>query len=95
MAISEDEVRAMARLARVAIEPDDMAGYAAQLSGILAFVARMDEVDTSAVEPLAHPLDLIARLRPDQVTEGNQRELFQSLAPEVERGLYLVPKVIE
>ena len=95
MAISNDEVRAMARLARLAIAPDDIADYAEQLSGILAFVARMDEIDTSAVEPLAHPLDMTARLRPDRVSEINQRELFQSLAPEVERGLYLVPKVIE
>lgn len=55
----------------------------------------MDEVDTRSVEPLAHPLDLSARLRPDQVTESDQRDLFQSIAPEVERGLYLVPKVIE
>ena len=95
MAISKDEVRAMARLARLAIAPDDIPGYAEQLSGILAFVARMDEIDTSTVEPLAHPLDLVARLRPDRVSEVDQRELFQSLAPEVERGLYLVPKVIE
>ena len=95
MAISNDEVRAMAKLARLAIEPDDVPGYAEQLSGILAFVARMDEIDTTAVEPLAHPLDLSARLRPDVVSESDQRELFQSLAPEVERGLYLVPKVIE
>lgn len=95
MAISNDEVRAMARLARLAIAPDDIPGYAQQLSSILVFVARMDEIDTSTVEPLAHPLDLIARLRPDRVSEIDQRELFQSLAPEVERGLYLVPKVIE
>jgi aspartyl-tRNA(Asn)/glutamyl-tRNA(Gln) amidotransferase subunit C len=95
MAISNDEVRAMAKLARLTIEPDDIPAYAEQLSGILAFVARMDEIDTSVVEPLAHPLDLTARLRPDLVSESDQRELFQSLAPEVERGLYLVPKVIE
>ncbi len=95
MVISNDEVHAMAKLARLDITRDDIPGYAEQLSGILAFVARMDEIDTSAVEPLAHPLDLTARLRPDLVSEGNQRELFQSLAPEVERGLYLVPKVIE
>jgi aspartyl-tRNA(Asn)/glutamyl-tRNA(Gln) amidotransferase subunit C len=95
MAISKDEVSAMAKLARLAIAAEDIPGYAEQLSGILAFVARMDEVDTSAVEPLAHPLDLTARLRPDVVTESDQRELFQSVAPEVERGLYLVPKVIE
>ena len=62
MAISKDEVSAMAKLARLAIDPDDIPGYAEQLSGILAFVARMDEIDTGAVEPLAHPLDLTARL---------------------------------
>ena len=95
MPISTQEVSAIARLARLAIAPHDIPGYAEQLSDILAFVARMNEVDTSAVEPLAHPLDLSARLRPDTVSEGNQRELFQSLAPEVDRGLYLVPKVIE
>lgn len=95
MAISTDQVSALARLARLAIDPDDIPGYAEQLSGILAFVARMDEIDTSAVEPLAHPLDLCARLRPDVVTESDQRELFQAIAPEVDRGLYLVPKVIE
>lgn len=95
MAISNEEVRAMAKLARLAIEPDDIPAYAEQLSGILAFVARMDKIDTTAIEPLAHPLDLTARLRPDVVSESDQRELFQSLAPEVERGLYLVPKVIE
>lgn len=95
MAISKDEVSAMAKLARLAIDPDDIPGYAEQLSGILAFVARMDEIDTGAVEPLAHPLDLTARLRPDVVTESDQRELFQTIAPQVERGLYLVPKVIE
>ena len=95
MAISTQEVSAIAKLARLAIAPEDIPGYAEQLSGILALVARMDEIDTTAVLPLAHPLDLSARLRPDTVTEGDQRELFQSLAPEVDRGLYLVPKVIE
>ena len=95
MAISTQEVSAIAKLARLAIAPEDIPGYAEQLSGILALVARMNEIDTTAVLPLAHPLDLSARLRPDAVTEGDQHELFQSLAPEVDRGLYLVPKVIE
>ena len=95
MGISTQEVSAIAKLARLAIAPEDIPGYAEQLSGILALVARMNEIDTTAVLPLAHPLDLSARLRPDAVTESDQRELFQSLAPEVDRGLYLVPKVIE
>ena len=95
MPISTFEVTAMARLARLAIAPDDIPGYAEQLSGILAFVAQMNTVDTTGVEPLAHPLELTARLRADEVTESDQRERFQALAPQVERGLYLVPKVIE
>lgn len=95
MPINTFEVTAMARLARIAIAPDDIPGYAEQLSGILAFVAQMNTVDTTGVEPLAHPLELTARLRADEVTETDQRERFQALAPQVERGLYLVPKVIE
>ena len=95
MPINTFEVTAMARLARLAIAPDDIPGYAEQLSGILAFVAQMNTVDTTGVEPLAHPLELTARLRADEVTETDQRERFQALAPQVERGLYLVPKVIE
>ncbi|MBX9604584.1 MAG: Asp-tRNA(Asn)/Glu-tRNA(Gln) amidotransferase subunit GatC [Gammaproteobacteria bacterium] len=95
MAISNEEVAAVARLARLGLDPEDIPGYAAQLSGILAFVARLNEVDTSAIEPLAHPLDLHARLREDAVTESDQRDAFQTHAPAVEAGLYLVPKVIE
>ena len=95
MAISNEEVAAIARLARLRLDSADIPGYAGQLSGILAFVARLNEVDTAGVEPLAHPLDLAARLRPDEVTETDQRELFQAQAPAVEAGLYLVPRVIE
>ena len=94
MTISTTEVTAMARLARLAIAADDIPGYADQLSRILAFVAQMNAIDTSGVEPLAHPLELSARLRPDRVTESDQREQFQAIAPQIERGLYLVPKVI-
>lgn len=95
MTVSADDVRAIARLARLAIAEADIPGYANQLSSILAMVEQMSAVDTSAVEPMAHPLDLSARLRPDVVTETNQREACQAGAPQVERGLYLVPKVIE
>jgi aspartyl-tRNA(Asn)/glutamyl-tRNA(Gln) amidotransferase subunit C len=55
----------------------------------------MEQVDTSAVEPMAHPLHMTQRLREDQVTEENHRDLYQSIAPATENGLYLVPKVIE
>ena len=95
MTISISEVTAMARLARLAIVAEDIPSYADQLSRILAFVAQMNTIDTTGIEPLAHPLELSARLRADVVTETDQRERFQSIAPQVEQGLYLVPKVIE
>jgi len=65
------------------------------LTDILAFVEQLNSVDTTGVEPLAHPLDATQRLRPDEVTETNNRENFQKVAPETESGLYLVPQVIE
>lgn len=95
MSISADEVTAIARLARLEIEAADIPGYAEQLSRILSFVEQMNAADTDGVEPMAHPLDITARLRPDVVTESNQREVFQAHAPQVENGLYLVPRVIE
>jgi aspartyl-tRNA(Asn)/glutamyl-tRNA(Gln) amidotransferase subunit C len=95
MAISDDEVRAIARLARIDIEEKDIPAFATELSQILAFVAQMDGVDTTDVEPLAHPLELDAHRRVDEVLETNLRDVYQSGAPQVEGALYLVPKVIE
>jgi aspartyl-tRNA(Asn)/glutamyl-tRNA(Gln) amidotransferase subunit C len=95
MTISTAEVARMAKLARLAIAPEDAPGYAEQLSRIIAFVEQLNEVDTRGIEPMAHPLDLAQRLRADSVTETNQRDAFQAIAPRTERGLYLVPKVIE
>ena len=95
MSISPEEVPKFAHLARLGIEPDAIAGYAQNLSQIMALVAQMDEVDTQGVEPMAHPQDLVQRLRVDVVTEGNQRDSFQAVAPQTEAGLYLVPQVIE
>ncbi len=95
MSISADDVRAMARLARLSIVDEEIPAYAGQLSEILAFVDQMSAVDTRDIEPMAHPQDLPARLRPDLVTERDQREEFQSGAPQTENGLYLVPQVIE
>ncbi|MGR8920644.1 MAG: Asp-tRNA(Asn)/Glu-tRNA(Gln) amidotransferase subunit GatC [Gammaproteobacteria bacterium] len=95
MSISADDVRSMARLARLAINDSDIPAYADQLSTILDFVAQMNSVDTAGIEPVAHPQDLVARLRPDVVTEPDQRELFQAGAPQADGGLYLVPQVIE
>lgn len=95
MMIAPSEVKKIAHLARLAIDEAEVVRYAQDLSGILDLVERMNQADTQGVEPMAHPLDMAQRLRPDVVTETNQRELFQLNAPAVEDGLFLVPKVIE
>jgi aspartyl-tRNA(Asn)/glutamyl-tRNA(Gln) amidotransferase subunit C len=95
MSLTSEEVNRIAWLARLAIDSDKTNAYAHDLSGILDFIEQMSAVDTAAVEPMAHPLDQAQRLRPDAVTEPDQRALFQQLAPAVEAGLYLGPKVIE
>ena len=95
MSLSPEEVNRIAWLARLSIDVEKTEAYARDLSGILDFIEQMSAVDTDAVSPMAHPLDQVQRLRPDVVSEENQRDLFQSIAPKVEAGLYLVPKVIE
>ena len=95
MSLSPEEVNRIAWLARLSIDAEKAEAYARDLSGILDFIEQMSAVETDAVTPMAHPLDQVQRLRPDVVSEENQRERFQSIAPKVEAGLYLVPKVIE
>jgi aspartyl-tRNA(Asn)/glutamyl-tRNA(Gln) amidotransferase subunit C len=95
MALDASDVEKIAHLARLGIDPADVPEYTRNLSEILAFVDQLNAVDTTGVEPLAHPLDATQRLRPDRVSESNDRESFQSVAPLVEAGLYLVPRVIE
>ena len=95
MSLSAEEVNKIAWLARVAIDADKIDVYARDLSGILDFVEQMGAVDTTRVDHMAHPMDQAQRLRVDDVTEPDQRALFQANAPLVEAGLYLVPKVIE
>ncbi|MDH5191099.1 MAG: Asp-tRNA(Asn)/Glu-tRNA(Gln) amidotransferase subunit GatC [Gammaproteobacteria bacterium] len=95
MALDRTDVEKIAHLARLATEESELPGYADDLSNILKLVEQMDAADTANVEPMAHPLDMAQRLREDEVTEENQREHFQNIAPQVESGLYLVPKVIE
>lgn len=95
MSLTADEVKKIAHLARLGINPADIDAYANSLSGILDLVAEMDTLNTDNIIPMAHPLNQVQRLRPDSVSETNQRELFQSIAPQIEAGLYLVPKVIE
>ncbi|MDR2876990.1 MAG: Asp-tRNA(Asn)/Glu-tRNA(Gln) amidotransferase subunit GatC [Chromatiales bacterium] len=95
MSLSEVDVERIAHLARMQIADSDAAPYAKSLSGILDFVARMNAIDTEGVEPMAHPLHAVQRLREDAITENDQRDLFQAHAPLVQDGLYLVPRVIE
>ena len=95
MSLDKNDVEKIAHLARIAISEKDVPGYAKSLSNILELVEQMDAVDTENVSPMAHPQDAFQRLREDVVTEENQREHFQQIAPEVEDGLYLVPQVIE
>jgi len=95
MSLSSEEVRRIAELARIGISDAEAGAVQAQLNDIFELIGRMQKVDTEGVEPMSHGQDLELRLREDLVTERDQRERFQSLAPEVEQGLYLVPKVIE
>ncbi|MDD5181146.1 MAG: Asp-tRNA(Asn)/Glu-tRNA(Gln) amidotransferase subunit GatC [Gallionellaceae bacterium] len=95
MTLSIDDVKKVARLARLAVTEQEAQTAHVQLSGIFGLIAEMQAVDTIGIEPMSHAQDVTQRLREDKVTEGNQRELFQSVAPQVERGLYLVPQVIE
>jgi aspartyl-tRNA(Asn)/glutamyl-tRNA(Gln) amidotransferase subunit C len=95
MSLSTADVQKVARLARLAMNDTEIEAARAQMSGIFELIAQMQAVDTAGIEPMSHAQDLSQRLREDRVTEGNQRELFQSIAPQVESGLYLVPQVIE
>jgi aspartyl-tRNA(Asn)/glutamyl-tRNA(Gln) amidotransferase subunit C len=95
MSLSDDQIRRLARLARIAIGPEETAEVARRLNRVLSLVEQMRAVDTAGIEPMSHALDLVQRLRPDEVTEGDRRQDYQAVAPAVEAGLYLVPKVIE
>lgn len=95
MSLDTTQVTKIAHLARLRITSDEAKVYADSLSRILDLIQQMNAVDTTGVAPMAHPSDVELRLRPDEVTEPNQREKFQSIAPATEAGLYLVPKVIE
>jgi len=95
LSLDREEVQKIAHLARLEVADDELARYIAELGNILALVDRMNQADTSNIDPMAHPLDSVQRLRADEVTETNQRELFQSGAPEVRDGFFVVPKVIE
>jgi aspartyl-tRNA(Asn)/glutamyl-tRNA(Gln) amidotransferase subunit C len=93
--LSLEEIRRIARLARIELAAPEAEALGRDMNDILAMVEQMSAVDTNGVEPMAHPQEMAQRLREDRVTEDDPRELFLALAPQVEDGLYLVPKVIE
>lgn len=95
MSLSSDEVIRMAKLARLHLQPEEIAGLQHDLSDMLDLVGQMQAVDTQGVQPMAHPLAVTGCLRTDQVTEQNQRAAYQAVAPQVAEGLYLVPRVVE
>jgi aspartyl-tRNA(Asn)/glutamyl-tRNA(Gln) amidotransferase subunit C len=95
MSLDKSDVEKIAHLARLSIDESAIPDYARDLNKILNLVEEMSAIDTSNISPMAHPLDAQQRLRPDAVTESDQRELFQSIAPETDAGVYLVPKVID
>ena len=95
MSLNPEDVKKIAHLARLNLNDQDIATYTPQLSNILQFIEQMNKVDTKNIAPLSHSIDASQRMRPDVVTEPDFRDKFQGIAPSVEAGLYLVPKVIE
>lgn len=95
MSLSDDQIRRIARLARIAVRPEELAAVGERLNRVLGLIDQMRSVDTAGIDPMSHALDVVQRLRPDEVTEADRREAHQAVAPAVEEGLYLVPKVIE
>ena len=99
MSLRPDQVRRIATLARIELKADEEQSVAERLNRVLGLIDQIQKQDTAGIEPMAHPLDgqvpVAQRLRPDQVTEHDSRAEFQKIAPAVEGGLYLVPKVIE
>ena len=95
MSLSPDQIQRLARLARIALGPAEEAEVVGQLNRVLGLIDQMRAVDTAGIEPMSHPVEVAQRQRADIVDQVDERELFQSVAPAVEAGLYLVPKVLE
>ena len=95
MSIEQDEIEKIAELARIHISGEQIGQVTQRITEILQMVDQLQAVDTRDIEPMANPLDATQRLRTDEVTESDRREAFQAIAPAVEDGLYLVPKVID
>jgi len=95
MPLSPDQIERLAQLARIALDPAEEGAVVSQLNRVLGLIDQMRAVDTAGIEPMSHAVGVAQRQRPDIVTETDHHELFQSVAPAVEAGLYLVPKVLE
>ena len=95
MSVDTEHVQRIAELSRLAMDADQAREFASGLSDIFDFVEQLDGADIEGVEPMAHPMDAAQRMRPDAVTEPDRRDDYQAIAPAVEAGLYLVPRVIE
>jgi len=95
VALTPEDLASIAQLAQLEIDPAEVDDYVAKLGSILDLVAQLESVDTSSVLPMAHPLNMVQRLRPDEVTESDHREHYQQNAADVSHGLYRVPRVIE
>ena len=95
MSLTHQDVARIAKLARINVSDEEIAAVGNQLNNIFGLIEKMQAVNTDGIEPMAHPQDVSLRLREDIVTQTNPREAFQAVAPQVEKGLFLVPKVIE
>ena len=95
MSLSTTDVSRIAGLARLRMNEAEIIAAQGQLNGIFGLIEAMQAVDTQGVLPMAHPQEASLRLRPDAVTETDRRAAYQAVAPAVEKGLYLVPKVIQ
>ncbi len=95
MTISPEELKKVASLARLSIDEQLLPVYMQKINSVLAMIAEMEKANTEDIKPLSHPLEITQRLRSDEISEANQRESFQAIAPKTSVGLYLVPKVIE
>ena len=95
MSLNSADIKRIAHVARIEVSDTEAEATLTKLTGILGLIEQMQAVDTKGIVPMSHSQDVTQRLRDDVVTETNQRELFQSIAPAVDGGLYLVPKVIE
>jgi len=95
MSLTPDQLKRIAQLARIDVPPGEMPFVAERLNRVLGLIDQLQSVDTQGIEPMSHALELVQRLRPDEVTETDRHEAFQQGAPAIEQGLYLVPKVIE